>query len=185
MLISSDYERWSNGGSTDFSNAMNRQYADNTMGVAGVPQNGVAFNPQLYQGNNYDAYNAYNRAVGGYNNAGYGGAAAFQGQMGFPDAAGIGANGEGISKVFVSNLSDEVKWQDLKDHFKQVGPVLRADVIYDQSRRSKGCGIVEFPNPYGAAVAMQRLQGSLLCGRAIQIREDREAGKPRPAPVAK
>ena len=45
----------------------------------------------------------------------------------------------GNKRVFVGNLSWDVSWQDLKDHMRQAGEVLHADVIEDPSTgRSKG-----------------------------------------------
>lgn len=51
-------------------------------------------------------------------------------------------------KVFVSNLAYEVSWQDLKDHMRHAGNVLRADIIVGPDGRSKGLGTVEFSKPY-------------------------------------
>lgn len=51
-------------------------------------------------------------------------------------------------KVFVSNLAYEVSWQDLKDHMRSAGNVIRADVIVGPDGRSKGLGTVEFSKPY-------------------------------------
>ena len=48
-------------------------------------------------------------------------------------------------KLYVGNLSWDVKWQELKDFFKPYGTVLRADVIEEHSGRSKGCGKNNFP----------------------------------------
>ena len=43
-------------------------------------------------------------------------------------------------RLYVGNLSWDVKWQELKDFFKPYGTVLRADVMEEPSGRSKGCG---------------------------------------------
>lgn len=51
-------------------------------------------------------------------------------------------------KVFVSNLAYEVGWQDLKDHMRQAGNVLRVDVFVGNDGRSKGLAIVEFSRPF-------------------------------------
>lgn len=52
------------------------------------------------------------------------------------------------AKVFVSNLAFGVGWQNLKDHMRQAGNVLRADVFVDYDGRSKGYGTVEFSKPF-------------------------------------
>ena len=44
-------------------------------------------------------------------------------------------------RIYVGNLSWEVKWQDLKDLFKPCGTVVRADVMEEPGGRSKGCGM--------------------------------------------
>ena len=43
-------------------------------------------------------------------------------------------------RIYVGNLSWDVKWQDLKDFFKPCGTVVRADVMEEPGGRSKGCG---------------------------------------------
>jgi RNA recognition motif-containing protein len=79
-------------------------------------------------------------------------------------------------KLYVGQLAWGVSWQDLKDHFKTVGEVTRADVaLEDNGRRSKGYGFVEFADPADAERAIQELNNSELQGRRIHVREDREA----------
>ena len=96
---------------------------------------------------------------------------------------GGGGGAMGGTSVYVGNLSWEVSWQDLKDHFKQVGPVLHADVMLEPgSTRSKGCGLVTFQHPRDAAKAIQTLHDTDLKGRLIFVREDREGGG-APAPM--
>jgi RNA recognition motif-containing protein len=82
-------------------------------------------------------------------------------------------------RVYVGNLSWDVAWQDLKDHMKQAGDVLHAEVMSDQhSGRSKGCGVVEFATGEDAVRAIETLTNTELKGRTIFVREDREsAGK--------
>lgn len=80
------------------------------------------------------------------------------------------------SVVYVGNLSWQVKWQDLKDHFKQVGHVLHADIMEDHNGRSKGCGLVEFSTPDEAQAAISDLSDTELMGRLIFVREDRVGG---------
>lgn len=79
-------------------------------------------------------------------------------------------------RVFVNNLEFSTTWQDLKDHFRQVGPVQYADIMRDpnNNQRSKGCGIVEFQSADDALNAISQLSNSTLRGRHIMVREDRE-----------
>jgi len=78
-------------------------------------------------------------------------------------------------RVYVGNLAWEVSWQDLKDLMKTLNhEVVRVDVMQTSDGRSKGCGIVEFATPEGAAEAVLTLNDTELCGRRIFVREDRE-----------
>jgi RNA recognition motif-containing protein len=79
-------------------------------------------------------------------------------------------------RVYVGNLSWDVAWQDLKDHMKQAGDVVHAEVMLDlHSGRSKGCGVVEFVTEEGAQAAIETLTNTELKGRTIFVREDRES----------
>merc|ERR1719352_1942952 len=83
----------------------------------------------------------------------------------------------GGHSVYVGNLSWDVSWQDLKDHFKTVGHVTHADVMLEPgTTRSKGCGLVTFANARDAQTAIQTLHDTDLTGRLIFVREDREGG---------
>ena len=77
-------------------------------------------------------------------------------------------------RCYVSNLPWECTWQELKDHFACVGNVVYADVMSDETGRSKGCGIVEFERPDDALRAIGTMSNTNLMGRNISVREDRE-----------
>ena len=77
-------------------------------------------------------------------------------------------------RLYVGNLSWDVKWQDLKDYFATVGTVVRADVE-EENGKSKGWGIVEYSTSAEANEAMTRLNDTELKGRPVHVREDREA----------
>lgn len=94
-------------------------------------------------------------------------------------------------RVWVGNLDPSTTWQQLKDHFKQAGQVLHADIMVDAQGTSKGCGIVEFGSSRDALHSISLLSNSILPGtdRSIMVREDREdpvaaraRAPPRPAP---
>jgi len=53
-------------------------------------------------------------------------------------------------------------------------------VMQDTDGRSKGCGLVSFASAHDAARAIQQMHDSLLGGRAIFVREDREAAATTP-----
>lgn len=77
-------------------------------------------------------------------------------------------------RVYVGNLSWDVAWQDLKDHMRQAGEVVHAEIITERTGRSKGCGIVEYANEQEAQAAIVTLTDTDLKGRMIFVREDRE-----------
>ena len=87
-----------------------------------------------------------------------------------------GAYRGGSAAVYVGNLAYETSWQDLKDHMRQAGNVDQANILQEEGGRSKGCGIVVYQNPRDAQRAIRELQESVLDGRPIFVREDREQG---------
>jgi len=98
-----------------------------------------------------------------------------------------GPNTEATTKIktnsnrcYVGNLSYVTRWTTLKDHMRQAGEVVFADVMLDShTGRSKGCGIVEYKTIEDAQHAIDTLNDSKLDNRLIFIREDRERPPPR------
>jgi len=90
-------------------------------------------------------------------------------------APGISGGGK---SVYVGNLSYSVTWQDLKDHMRGAGDVVRCDILEEPgtAMNSKGCAIVKYATAEQAEAAIQTLTDSTLNGRPIFVREDREAG---------
>lgn len=84
-------------------------------------------------------------------------------------------------RVYVGNLSYDVKWHHLKDFMRQAGEVLYADVLLLPNGMSKGCGIVEYATREQAQNAVATLSNQNLMGRLVYVREDREA-EPRFGP---
>ncbi|KAK3375986.1 hypothetical protein B0T24DRAFT_212138 [Lasiosphaeria ovina] len=82
-------------------------------------------------------------------------------------------------RVYVGNLSYDVKWHHLKDFMRQ--EVLYADVLLLPNGMSKGCGIVEYATREQAQNAVATLSNQNLMGRLVYVREDREA-EPRFGP---
>ncbi|KAI9654362.1 MAG: hypothetical protein M1821_006678 [Bathelium mastoideum] len=78
-------------------------------------------------------------------------------------------------RVYVGNLSYDVKWHHLKDFMRQAGEVLFADVLLLPNGMSKGCGIVEYATREQAQQAVSTLSNQNLMGRLVYVREDREA----------
>mmetsp|Transcript_23653 Transcript_23653/g.36501 ORF Transcript_23653/g.36501 Transcript_23653/m.36501 type:complete len:448 (-) Transcript_23653:278-1621(-) len=84
--------------------------------------------------------------------------------------------GRSSTSVYVGNLSYETSWQDLKDHMRAAGNVDKADIILGHDGRSKGCGTVTYQKAQEATRAIRELQNTMLNGRPIFVREDREQG---------
>ena len=69
---------------------------------------------------------------------------------------------------------DETSWQILKDHMRQSGSVLRANILTGKHGQSKGCGIVKYAAAEDARRAIANLNYTVLDGRTIFVREYQE-----------
>ncbi|KAI0071042.1 RNA-binding domain-containing protein [Panus rudis PR-1116 ss-1] len=78
------------------------------------------------------------------------------------------------NRVYVGNLSYDVKYRDLMEFMRGAGEVLFAEVLVTPTGVSKGCGIVEFASQEDAQRAIRELSEQPLLGRPVFIREDRE-----------
>lgn len=107
-------------------------------------------------------------------------------------------------RVYVGNLDYRVSWQDLKDHMRSAGDVVRAEVCWSldlktclligfdlvhavilymldnlqvligADGRSKGYGLVEFASAADARNAIVSLHDTELNGRLMTVRQDRD-----------
>ncbi len=78
-------------------------------------------------------------------------------------------------KLFVGNLSWDVRDEQLNEVFSQVGTVEEAVVIIDRMKnRSKGFGFVTMSTEEEAQKAMEELNGKEVDGRPINVSEARE-----------
>jgi RNA recognition motif-containing protein len=85
------------------------------------------------------------------------------------------------TKLFVGSLSWNVKDDELKEFFSEIGEVVSATVITDrESGRSKGFGFVEMSSEDEAKAAIDKLNGKDLDGRPVTVNEARpREEKPR------
>lgn len=75
-------------------------------------------------------------------------------------------------KIYVGNLSFSVDSNQLTDLFSEFGTVSSANVITDRDTgRSKGFAFVEMSADSEAQAAIQKLNGTDLSGRAMNISE--------------
>lgn len=91
------------------------------------------------------------------------------------DAAAPTTTYEEGSQLFIGNLSWETGWQDLKDHFRQIGEVDRADVAEGRDGRKKGFGFIRYASAKDAARAIEELNGVEFMGRTLEVRLDNKA----------
>lgn len=78
-------------------------------------------------------------------------------------------------KIVVWNLPYHIRWQDLKDLFRDYGTVIRADVPQTQDGKSKGMGTVLFETEMEADRAIQEMTGKEVDGRIVDCRLDKYA----------
>ena len=78
------------------------------------------------------------------------------------------------NKLYVGNLSYNVRDDDLQQAFAQYGSVASAKVMMDRDTgRSKGFGFVEMGSDPEAQAAINGMNGQALDGRAIVVNEAR------------
>ncbi len=78
------------------------------------------------------------------------------------------------NKLYVGNLSYNVRDDDLQQAFAQYGTVASAKVMMDRDTgRSKGFGFVEMGSDPEAQAAINGMNGQALDGRAIVVNEAR------------
>eukprot|EP01111_Echinosteliopsis_oligospora_P015574 TRINITY_DN619_c0_g1_i1.p1 TRINITY_DN619_c0_g1~~TRINITY_DN619_c0_g1_i1.p1 ORF type:complete len:278 (+),score=119.57 TRINITY_DN619_c0_g1_i1:37-870(+) len=77
------------------------------------------------------------------------------------------------SQIYVHNLPYTTSWQDLKDHFRPCGNIIRADVLYGPDGRTKGAGTVLFESSTDARKAIQDMDNTDFHGRPIYVKEDK------------
>jgi RNA recognition motif-containing protein len=81
-------------------------------------------------------------------------------------------SGKGSNRVYVSNLPYEMKWQDVKDLFRDhVGEVAYVELFNDERGKPRGCGILEFDSEELAQKAIRKLNKHELRGRKMMVQE--------------
>ncbi|KAG0269315.1 hypothetical protein DFQ27_003999 [Actinomortierella ambigua] len=78
-----------------------------------------------------------------------------------------------VRPVFVSNIPFRLRWQDLKDLFRQAGHVVRAEVALGPDRRSRGHGTVLFSTQEEADKAIAMFDQYQWQDRILRVQEDR------------
>ncbi len=79
------------------------------------------------------------------------------------------------SKLYIGNLSFNVKEEELSALFADFGEVKSARIITDrESGRSRGFAFVEMGEPDQAQAALDALNGQDFSGRALRVSEAKE-----------
>ena len=78
-----------------------------------------------------------------------------------------------VLKLYVGNLSYETTDEDLRQAFAPHGELTSAQVIMDETGRSRGFGFVEMADKGQGEKAIQALGGSQLQGRTLTVNEAR------------
>jgi len=112
------------------------------------------------------------RGQSGYSNRGGGGFTYYRGRGGSGESPPSQAFGR---QVFVNNLPYSTSWQELKDHFRSCGKIIRADTLIGPDGRPKGSGTVLFDSRYDAQRAIETLNNTEFQGRLIFVQEDKYA----------
>ena len=87
-----------------------------------------------------------------------------------------------MTTIFVAKLDFGVNSEQLKELFEQHGTVLKANVATDrETGKSRGFGFVEMPDAGEANTAIRALDGYLVNGRPIAVKEAEQRGDTRPA----
>lgn len=77
-------------------------------------------------------------------------------------------------KLYVGNLSFNVDSEQLNDVFSEFGSVYSVNVLTDrETGRSKGFAFIEMSSDDDAMMAIQKLNGTALSGRALNVSEAR------------
>jgi len=86
----------------------------------------------------------------------------------------------GKPRVYIANIPYDMRWQEIKDIFKEkVGDVAYVELYEDSNGKSTGTGIVEFKEREAAELAIDKMHKYEIRGRGIIVREEREADRRR------
>ena len=78
------------------------------------------------------------------------------------------------ARLYVGNIPFKSTEQDLRDHFAQIGPVLKVDVVIERDTgRPRGFAFVEMEDA-DAHRAIEQLGGANFGGRALTVNAAKE-----------
>ena len=75
-------------------------------------------------------------------------------------------------KIYISNLGGQVTDESLGATFATHGKVGSSQVVLDDSTGfSKGFAFIDMPNEKEAALAISKMNGTIINGQAIEVRD--------------
>ena len=77
-----------------------------------------------------------------------------------------------MSTLFIGGINYEVKEESIKQAFTPFGPITKIepmDEIDPITGKHKGYTFVEFEQPEAAQLALEQMNGILLCGKQIRL----------------
>eukprot|EP00928_Gymnodinium_smaydae_P026552 TRINITY_DN20817_c0_g1_i1.p1 TRINITY_DN20817_c0_g1~~TRINITY_DN20817_c0_g1_i1.p1 ORF type:complete len:357 (+),score=97.80 TRINITY_DN20817_c0_g1_i1:70-1140(+) len=84
-------------------------------------------------------------------------------------------NSKDQTRLLVSGIPTDIEWQEVKDHFAQVGNLAFVQIHGHERRGPKGVGEVRYESAEGAQMAMQALDGSVMMGNQISVQLDKSS----------
>lgn len=93
-----------------------------------------------------------------------------------PAGRGPAASQRGFKAVFIRNLADNISEDDLRDLFRQVGPVVRVHVERDLRGDRSGMAWVLYDFAEDATVASERFNQRKAAGKTITVRRVAHVG---------
>lgn len=79
-------------------------------------------------------------------------------------------------KIFVGNISPDVKEEELEQLFAEYGEVESAEIVFDKlTGESRKFGFVRMPNESEATKAISSLNGKTLKGNDIRVNQARKS----------
>ncbi len=90
-------------------------------------------------------------------------------------------------RVFVSNIPYEMKWQEVKDMFRdEVGDVTYVQLFKDEDDKPRGCGVLEFASEELVKKAIEKMHRKELSGgRKLVVKEDFDTDRDRYGRIVK
>jgi RNA recognition motif-containing protein len=79
------------------------------------------------------------------------------------------------SKLYISNLSNDINETELKHHFSRVGKVTSVAIVRGRySNASRGIAMLEMETEEGTRMAVAQFNGTLLKDNAIVVSQSKD-----------